>query len=112
MTRNNPSHNTPLSPKLPAVIQNSQTAVASIGNPMAILNFSIHAPGFGRNFSSAGFQLSSTYGNASPNPAAMKAKAVTTGGCVNPNASAPVRNGAVQGVARMVARMPLKNAPP
>jgi len=29
---------------------------------MAILNFSIHTPGLGRNFSHAGFQLNTTYG--------------------------------------------------
>src|SRR5947209_18144819 len=50
ITRKRPSQSTPLFPKRGAVNQNNQTAVASMGNPMAILNFSIQAPGFGRTF--------------------------------------------------------------
>ena len=53
---------------------NSHTTVASIGKPMAILNFSIHAPGLGRNFSHAGFQLNKTYGEARPRPTDRKIK--------------------------------------
>ncbi len=90
---------------------NSHTTVASIGKPIAILNFSIHAPGFGRNFSHAGFQLNKTYGDARPRPTVRKIKIIVAGGCENAKPSAGARNGAVQGVAKVVASTPLKNAP-
>src|SRR5271170_256954 len=86
-------------------------AVASIGKPMAILNFSIHAPGLGKNFSQAGFQLNKTYGAASPTPTNKKTSKMTGDFCANAKPSAGARNGAVQGVAKVVARTPLKNAP-
>ncbi len=90
---------------------NSHTTVASIGKPMAILNFSIHAPGFGRNFSHAGFQLNTTYGAASPRPTARKISTMNAALWANAKPSAMLKNGAVQGVARTVASTPLKNAP-
>ena len=40
--------------------QKIQTAVASIGKPMATLKCSIHAPGFGINFMSGGKEVKST----------------------------------------------------
>src|SRR5438309_8634446 len=98
MIRNNPSQSTPLFPKRGAVNQNSHTAVASIGKPIATLNFSIHAPGFGRNFNHAGCQQSTTNGAARPRPVTKKINSVTTGGCVKAKARAALRNGAVQGV--------------
>ena len=90
---------------------NSHTTVASIGKPMAILNFSIHAPGFGRNFNHAGFQLNTTYGAASPMPTARKINTMNAALWANAKPSAMLKNGAVQGVARIVASTPLKNAP-
>src|ERR1019366_10412517 len=89
----------------------SHTTVASIGKPIAILNFSIHAPDFGRNFSHAGFQLNKIYGDARPRPTVRKIKTMTDALCANAKPSAGARNGAVQGVARVVASTPLKNAP-
>ena len=86
-------------------------AVASIGKPIAILNFSIHAPGLGKNLSQAGCQLSSTYGKARPNPTVSNTATMTRGVCAKANPRAMLRNGAVQGVAKIVASTPLKNAP-
>ena len=82
-----------------------------MGKPIAILNFSIHAPGLGRNFSHAGFQLNKIYGDASPMPTVRKIKTMMDVLCKKAKPSAAPKNGAVQGVARTVARTPLKNAP-
>src|SRR5476651_1937705 len=90
---------------------NSHTTVASIGKPMAILNFSIHAPGLGRNFSHAGFQLNKTYGAERPRPTVKKISAMTAALWAKAKPSAAPKNGAVQGVASAVASTPLKNAP-
>ena len=86
-------------------------AVASIGKPIAFLKRSIHAPGFGRNFSHLGWKLRMTYGAASPAPTERNINTMMGAGCAKANPSAPARNGAEQGVASAVARMPLKNAP-
>src|SRR4051812_35906935 len=87
-------------------------AVASMGKPIAILNLSIHGPGFGNFFSQAGTQQSATYGAASPIPIVIKISMILTG-LFDRNAKprAAPRMGAVQGVASIVARTPLKNAP-
>src|SRR5207247_11112392 len=61
-TKKTPNQNTSLLEKWLRVNLNSQMTVASIGKPIAILNFSIHTPGFGRNFSQSGRQLNTTYG--------------------------------------------------
>src|SRR5262249_23245370 len=63
-TRKTPNQKTSLLEKWLSVNLNSQTTVASIGKPIAILNFSIQAPGLGRNSSQSGRQLSTTYGAA------------------------------------------------
>src|SRR3954470_5360204 len=78
---------------------------------MPILNRSIHGPGLGSLFSQAGNQQRITYGAA--NPSATFKKTARMIGVLDANAkpSAMPRNGAVQGVARTVARTPLKNAP-
>src|SRR5579859_8250544 len=86
-------------------------AVASIGKPMATLNFSIQTPGFGKNFSHAGFQLSTTYGAARPSPTNRKIRTISDEPWAKAKPSAGARNGAVQGVASAVASSPLKNAP-
>src|ERR1041385_4246384 len=86
-------------------------AVASIGNPMPILKRSIHGPGFGSFFSHAGNQQRTTYGAARPRPTVKKTARMIGVEDANANPSAAPRNGAVQGVARIVARTPLKNAP-
>src|SRR5581483_5525651 len=75
------------------------------------LNFSIQAPGFGRNFNHAGWQLRITYGNARPSPTTANISRINGGGCAKANPSAAPRNGAVQGVASTVASTPLKKAP-
>src|SRR5205814_8362319 len=59
-TRKIPSQNGAFFPKCPVVSVNSQTAVASIGKPIAILNFSIQAPGRGKNLARQGTKLSRT----------------------------------------------------
>ena len=87
---------------------NNHTTVASMGKPMAILNFSIHAPGLGKNFSHAGFQLNTTYGAANPTPTARKISTMNGALWANAKPSAMLKNGAVQGVARTVASTPLK----
>src|SRR5207247_1108965 len=110
-TKKTPNQNTSLLVKWLRVNLNSQMTVASIGKPIAILNFSIHTPGFGRNFSQSGRQLNTTYGAASPKATANNVRTMTADGCVNANPSATPRNGAVQGVASKVASTPLKNAP-
>src|ERR1700753_3163580 len=89
----------------------SHTTVASIGKPIAILNFSIHAPGLGKNFNHVGFQLNRIYGEARPRPTARKIKMIIPVLCAKAKPRAGARNGAVQGVASVVARTPLKNAP-
>src|SRR5216684_4454692 len=86
-------------------------AVASIGNPIAILNFSIHAPGLGRNFNQAGCQLKITYGEASPTPTVKNMSTMIPALWAKANPRAAPRNGAVQGVASKVASTPLKNEP-
>src|SRR5439155_24269861 len=90
----------------------NQTAAAIIGNPIATLKRCIHGPGFGKNFSHAGCQLSTRYGAASPAPTVSRIRTVSSGlfnTGVKPTAKP--RNGAVQEVARTVVRKPLKNAP-
>src|SRR5678815_3236976 len=82
-----------------------------MGNPMAILNFSIHAPGLGRNFSQPGWKLSTTYGNANPRPTVKKNRMIPEAGWAKAKPRAAPKNGAVQGVAKIVANTPLKNAP-
>ena len=74
-TRNKPSQSESAS-RLEAT-HISQTAVASMGKPMAFLNFSIQAPGFGSSLSKRGFQQSTTNGQAKPSPAARKTRTVT-----------------------------------
>ena len=91
---------------------NSQMPVASIGNPIATLNRSIHGPGLGRKRSHLGFQLNTTYGNARPSATVTKTSRITAAVCVKAKPSAGARNGAVHGVASTVASTPLKNAPP
>ena len=51
---NIPNQSTPRVSKCRATIENNHNAVASMGNPMAVLNFSIHGPGLGRKRSRAG----------------------------------------------------------
>src|ERR1051325_4414112 len=55
-----------------ARIHNSHNAVASIGNPIACLNRSSQGPGLGSHCKRPGLQASRTYGNAKPNPTAVK----------------------------------------
>src|SRR5689334_22618738 len=90
-TRNTPNQNTPLLEKWFSVSLKSQTTVASIGNPIAILNFSIQTPGLGRNLNQRGCQLNTTKGAASPTPTISNTRTIVAGGCVNANASAPPR---------------------
>ena len=82
-----------------------------MGKPIATLNFSIHAPGLGKNFSQAGCQLSTTYGAARPSPMVKNIRTMTAADCAKAKPSAAPRKGAVQGVAKIVASTPLKNAP-
>src|SRR5581483_6384265 len=111
ITRNKPNQRTPVLPSRDAVTQNNQTAVASMGKPMATLKRCIQRPGLGRNFSHAGCQQSSTNGAAKPNPTARNIRMMIAGGWVKAKAMAGARNGAVHGVASKVASTPLKKAP-
>ena len=106
-----PSQNGAFFPKWAVARLNSQTAVASMGKPIAILNFSIQAPGRGKNLARFGRKLNSTYGAASPTPIMRNIRATTGADCAKAKPSATPRNGAVQGVAKAVARTPLKKAP-
>src|SRR5208283_391541 len=72
---------------------------------------SIHAPGLGKNFSNAGFQLNTTYGTARPIPTVRKIRKITVSPSLNAKPSAVPRTGAVQDVTSTVVNKPLKNAP-
>jgi len=50
--------------------------------PMSCLNVSIHAPGFGKNRTSAGNAPINKYGEAIPKPIEEKTTYVTSGDCV------------------------------
>ncbi len=72
---------------------------------------SIHAPGFGRSRSHAGCALTARYGALIPAAIARNINRIMGPDCVKANPSAAPRNGAVQGVARTVAKTPWRNDP-
>src|SRR5512140_938625 len=84
-------------------------SVAIIRNPMNCFAVTIHSPGFGRYLTQAGFDVSRRYGSAIPNATVVKMSRIIHHGCANANPSAVPKNGAVQGVARIVANTPSQN---
>src|ERR1051325_956714 len=65
-----------------ARIHNSHNAAASIRNPIACLTRSSQGPGVGSHCKRPGLQGSRTYGNAKPNPTAVKIRSKKTADCV------------------------------
>ena len=78
---------------------------------MNCLKVFIQAPGRGRKRVSAGAKDSTRIGKAMPKPSERNTSIATTQGWVRANPSAGPMNGAVQGVATMVANTPVKNEP-
>jgi hypothetical protein len=72
---------------------------------------SIQTPGLGRNLSQPGNSEKRRYGNAIPSAKKVKTVIVTNGGCVIANPRADPIKGAVQGVANIVAAIPLMKDP-
>ncbi len=72
----------------------------------------IHDPGFGRYLIQAGFAVKTTYGSAMPRATNVNIKRMVHQGWANANPRALPRNGAVQGVARIVANTPSPNEAP
>src|SRR3989338_5494910 len=112
LTRKSPKTTiqTALASFCPASTHNSQMTVANNGKPKNFLKSSIQAPGLGKNFNSPGDKHSTTNGNAIPKPKNIKINIFTAAVCVSAKLKAVPIKGAVQGVATIVAKTPLKNA--
>ncbi len=78
---------------------------------MSCLTRSIHAPGFGRNRSQPGRAANSRNGSPIPRATAANIPRITGAGCPKAKPRAVPNTGAVQALARTVARTPWKNAP-
>ncbi len=95
-----------------SIIPTRYTAVQRSRNPITRSRVIIHSPGFGINLSSPGRRDSTRYGSDIPVPTERNITKITPGGCSSAQASVAPRNGPLQGVARKVARTPLKKASP
>ena len=85
---------------------NSQRLVKSKERPKNFLNCSIHAPGLGNNLSNAGKMPTKRNGKLSPSPTDKKIRRVTGNEEVKAKVIATPKNGALQGVDKIVARTP------
>src|SRR5690606_11809998 len=88
-----------------------QITVNTSDNPRKYFNFSIHIPGRGKIFKVAGKIAVKRNGNASPNPIKVNIMKMLNVEVVNAKASAVPRNGAEQGVERIVVKTPVKKSP-
>ncbi len=75
------------------------------------MNHSIHAPGRGSSRARPGTALTAAIGAASPQPSATNTDNAAGTGAISANPSAAPMNGAVHGVATIVASTPVAKAP-
>ena len=79
--------------------------------PRKYLSFSIHAPGFGKKRSVVGKKAVRRKGKARPKPIMKNIRKIVKVPAVKAKVKAVPRNGAEQGVERIVVRTPLKKSP-
>ena len=89
----------------------SHATVTSMVRPRKYFSFSIHAPGRGRKLMSPGKMPVTKNGKARPSPTKVKTSMIMPVLPVKAKASAVPKNGAEQGVERIVERTPEKKSP-
>ena len=82
-----------------------------MGNAIACLKVSIHAPGFGNRLIHLGKRESRMYGLAKPSAMLVKIINAECQGIARAAPTATPKNGAMHGVATIVAKKPEKNDP-
>ena len=102
----------PSTPACRPSTQASASAVSHIGTDRMRRSVSIHAPGFGSRWRSAGTKPSSRNGSASPSPSPANTASAAGQGSTSAAPSAAPMNGPVHGVATNAASAPVANAPP
>src|SRR5713226_6139132 len=106
MTRPSSAGNALAGPTSWISTQISQATVPYSGKASSCLNQVIQAPGRGNRLANPGTAVASTIGAASPMPSATNTASASGAGATSAKPSAAPMNGAVQGVATIVARMP------
>ena len=91
--------------------QSSQTAARPTGIAITFFSVSIQAPGFGSHFTQPGKMVRRSHGSAMPNPSTRNTVTAMAAGCESAKPSAAPMKGAVQGLATMTARIPVKKLP-
>ena len=100
-----------MSPAMTNKIEANQRPVPTSNNARPRFNQTIHGPGCGKTLIRPGASVITIHGIAKPMPRAIKIPNKAAVDPVSANPTATPTNGAEQGVARMVASMPVRKSP-